>query len=279
MISIFAKPPYLGNVYPEYAEGLSMHRLSSRIRGWEIAEHAGFKLNPTEGFENDTRIWVKPAGLSVVQDGDWVDYLDRPRSSVRRCLKWRPKINLIAASEASYDDLKSKLPNKVLLIPSHHINFDREKRTRKGVTTCGYVGGFSPLAKEIYEEIATELKKIGIDFVTLFDFKERQDAIDLYKSIDILVVGSWKLKEPGPYKIPTKLINAASFGIPSVAYPMLGYKEIEGYYTRANNMEELVEGVTKLKDESYYNAWSEKVSKMAEKYHISEITKRYLELK
>lgn len=43
-------------------------------------------------------------------------------------------------------------------------------------------------------------------------------------------------------------------------------------------MAELLEEVEKLKDPEYYNQWSRKIIKEAEKYHISNIAKLYLQL-
>lgn len=76
MISIFARPSYLGNLYPKHTKELNTHRLSSRIRGEEIAKYGRFKLNPKSGYENDTCVWVKPTGLGHIRDGDWVGVLD-----------------------------------------------------------------------------------------------------------------------------------------------------------------------------------------------------------
>jgi hypothetical protein len=68
-----------------------------------------------------------------------------------------------------------------------------------------------------------------------------------------------------PYKTPTKLINAASFGVPSVAYPLSGYKEWM-HYTPATD---IVEGVKNLKFDS------KELIEASEYYHISNVAKRY----
>lgn len=277
MISIFAKPSYLGNLYPKHTDRTNTHRLSSRIRGEEMSTYGGFKLNPKRGYENDTCIWVKPTGFGHIKDGDWVDVLDGLRKDRHKMLKDRPGINIIAVSENSRDVLKAELPNKIVLIPHHHLNIEKIKRTKKKIDTCGYIGSPSPIAFKIYEELGERMKEIGMKWVTCFDYKTREDAVNLYKKIDILVIGVWDDKNP--HKIPTKIINAASFGIPSVAFPLAGYKEIEGYYIRAANLHEFQKGVEKLKDQDYYDEWSFKVSKMAEKYHVKEVVKLYKKLK
>src|SRR3990172_9944834 len=66
MISIFAKPSFL-NINPSqsFKDRVSpprgqLMRVSSTIRGDQIAEQIGAKLNPESGFENDVCIYVKP---------------------------------------------------------------------------------------------------------------------------------------------------------------------------------------------------------------------------
>lgn len=247
--------------------------LSTRIRGYEIAKFLDVQINPEKRNEGDVCIHIKPSNLNGIEDGDYVDVLDGGKF-IKKLMK-RPKINLIACSKASQKFLKERVPNKVIFIPHQHLNWERQKRERKKVDTCGYIGS-TPSVYEIYEQIGKNLKKIGFDFKTLFKFKKREDAVDLYRSIDILVIGAWENGDPNIHKIPTKIINAASYGIPSVAYPLRGYKEIEGFYLSANNMKELLAGVKRLKAE--YDQWPAKLIKMAEPYHIENIVKLYQKL-
>lgn len=105
-----------------------------------------------------------------------------------------------------------------------------------------------------------------------------QDIIDYYKKIDIQVIGYFDYQDI-PYYHPTKIINAASFGIPTVAGRRLGYKDFDNFYIPVNNMDELLAEVEKLKkDPKYYNQWSDKIVKEAEKYHISKIAQLYRKL-
>jgi len=249
--------------------------LSTKIRGYQMGHFLGAKLNPKKKSKNDVNIYLKPGNLDDIEDGNWVDVLDGGKFIKK--LKKRPGINLIAASKTSYDWLKKYLTNEVVLIPHQHLNWERQRRKRKKVDTCGYTGGDSPIAREMYGRIEKTVRKIGFNFVTCFEkFGKREDAANFYKNIDILVIGAWEFGDPNIHKTPTKVINAASFGVPSVAYPLRGYKEIEGYYLRANNMEELLSGVKKLKAE--YDQWPDKLIKMAEPYHIENILKLYQKL-
>ena len=173
--------------------------------------------------------------------------------------------------------MKSNLTNKIVLIPSHHINIERFRRERTEITTVGYIGSPSPIAFKEYELIGERLKTIGLDFITCFNFKTREDAINLYRSIDIFLIGDLP-KSDTHQKNPTKIINAASFGIPTIAHPVIGYKEIEGSYIHASSLDEMIAEAQKLKDKKVYDEWSKKAYTMAEKYHISKIAELYKKL-
>jgi hypothetical protein len=275
MISFFGRGSYIGKSHSKHAPESSLKRVSSKIRAEEMSEYLGAKYNPVEGYENDVRIYVKPQSLEGISDGSYVDYLDGDFS--HRWFRGHPGIKVIAASQHSYEVFKDSIPNEVVLIPQHHLNFERARRIRKGITVGGYTGVPSGPAFERYNDVTRRLKDIGIDFVTSFFFKTRSDALDFYKSIDILVIADWDSKNHD-FRIPTKIINAGSFGIPTVASRMLGNEELEGYYVEANNMDELVAGVEKLKDEVYYNEISNKILALSENYHISKVAEYYKKL-
>lgn len=272
MISIFARHTYL---LGDEQNGLFLQRVSSRVRAEEIAQYLGANLNPTEGFENDVCIYVKPMHLDHIKDGSYVDILDDLHAF--ECMKDRPGIKAIAMSLPHYEFLKQELKNEVVLIPHHHVNFERALRKRKKITTCGYVGVNNSKHVSINNRVDRALRTINLNFKPLFLFQTRQDIIDYYKKIDIQVIGYFDHQDI-PYYHPTKMINAASFGIPTVAGRKLAYKEFENFYIPVNNMDELLVEIEKLKDPKYYNQWADKVLKEAEKYHISKIAKLYKQL-
>lgn len=244
MISIFAKSTnFLGEEGKE-KEWL-LQRMSSRIRGEEIAGYLGAKLNQER---SEVNIYVKGCGHGQIKDGDYIDILDDLWTI--DWLKDKPGIRVIAMSLSHFDYLKSILKNEIIYIPHHHINFERDVRTRKEITTCGYVGA------------PQNIKVEGFKFIYLTNFKTRADIIDFYKKIDIQVIGS----VPNvPYYHPTKIINAMSFGIPTVAPKIMGYREVEGFYFQ--DIKELRDG------------WdAERLIKEAEKYHISNIALKYQNL-
>lgn len=272
MISFFAKHTYL---LGDEQHGLFLQRVSSRVRAEEIAGYLGANFNPREGFDQDICIYVKPGRLDHIKDGSYVDILDDLYSFER--MKDRPGIKAIAMSLPHFEFLKKELKNEVVLIPHHHVNFERTLRNRKKITTCGYVGVNTPQHRSLNHKVKRALRKINLYFTPLFLFQTRQDIIDYYKQIDIQIIGYFDYQNV-PYYHPTKIINAASFGIPTVAGRRLGYKEFDNFYIPVNNMEELLAEVDKLKDQKYYSGWSDKIVKESEKYHISQIAKLYQQL-
>ena len=120
-----------------------------------------------------------------------------------------------------------------------------------------------------------EVEARGFKFITKFDYRNKQDVIDFYKKIDIQICWSTRNKA---LKNPLKLINAASFGIPTVTCEQVGYKEFEGNYIKVSTMDELMDELEKLKDQKYYKSWADKIVGPTEKYHITNIAKLYRKL-
>ena len=273
-ISIFAKPSFLGNHYHNLVKGDSILRLSGEIRGKQIADYIGAKFNPKSGYENDLCIFVKGFMIDKAKDGDYVDFSDEVFEKLSP--KLRSKINIIVHSQYAFNYLKQRLSNKMVCIPQQHINWNNETRIKNKNIVGGYIGRPSNISFRIQNEIKETLKKIRVDFKVAFEWTNRQDAIDFYKSIDFLVIGGYGLLDKNLWQItPAKMINAASFGIPSLAYMRVGYQEFEGYYTQFETMEDLIDEVEKLKDENYYFKYSNRITEKAKEYHISKIANLY----
>lgn len=275
-ISFIAKPDFFkpgknGGVYPV--------RLSSRVRGREIADYLGAEYSENGKAKFDIRIYIKPKSLDLIQDGDYIDLLDRAYLNTQ--LKKRPKIKLIAMSKVHYDYLRKELDNKIFYIPHHHINFEDRKRVKNKSLVGGMIGKPTPPDYAILNRIKSQLSKIGVNFKECFHYRTRQDMLDFYAQIDFQVV--WFPEQSVEYdcfyRHPTKIANAASFGIPTIAQNILGYQEFEGNYLVAKSFKEIAKKADKLKDDSYYNELSQRLIEKAKEYHISEIAKLYRKLK
>jgi hypothetical protein len=271
MMSFLAKVTYFQEI-PERGPDLYLRRVSSRIRGEEIANYLGAKFNPAQRDESDLSIWIKPKNLIRVKDGDYVDMLDDP--FLVMLLLERPGVNVITMTQYQHDYLRPILKNKLVLIPHHHINFENVRNEKREIRTCGFVGAYLKERLVIDEEIKKLLSGIGFEFLPLLDFKTREDAIANYKKIDIQLL-VYPLSE-GERPTPVKIINAASFGIPTIALPRLEYQEVEGSYIRSGGLGTLVKEVLNLKEN--YDQWAADSISMAEKYHISNIAELYKKL-
>jgi len=283
MISIFAKPAFLNtNPHNEFISKEKsykghghLQRVSSIIRGNQIAERIGAKLNPQKGYENDVCIYVKPhvkKGDLFVFEGkrSYLDIIDG--HNLGQLAVKNPHVGVIVCSEADYKTMSGIIPNKIVLIPQHHCNFENQKRTRTGIKTVGVIGTQSAFPY-LPMGIEQELNKRGIKLIEFSSFFDRKDIIDFYLSIDVQIV--WR-----PYRKllsnPLKIVNAASFGIPTIAFDELAFSEVKGSYLPVCSLDEFMGHLDDLRNDlSLYKHYASEAVKIAEKYHIDTIAKLY----
>lgn len=284
MISIFAKRAFLNtNPYSDfiskeksYKGNGHLQRVSSMIRGDQIAERIGAKLNPTEGYENDICIYVKPyvsKGQDFKFEGRkaYIDIIDGHNLG-HLALK-HPDVGVIVCSQADYDMMKNIIPNELIRIPQHHANFERIRIERDGnIKRVGVIGerkAFNYLPMSLEED----LKERGIELVKFSKFFSRQDIIDFYSNIDLQIV--WR-----PYKKilsnPLKIVNAASFGVPTIALDEPAFKEIEYCGVLINSYKDLLHQLDNLiQHPMLYMACSTFCIDYSESYHIDTISSLY----
>lgn len=264
---------------------------SGLIRGTQIANYIGAKLNPVSGYENDICIYVKmrPRGFK----NEYVDIIDNPRYI--EYSKIRKDVGVIAISKIAQEYISFKTGrDDIVLIPQHHCNFNREKRNRKEITTVGYIG--EKYSLQNYEEIEQKLAKVGLKLICKwhaskefnvnridqkFDYKTREDVVNFYKNIDIQIV--WRpivdinVEE---LKNPLKLSNAGSFGIPTVSFPEKSFvSEYNDCFIPAKTIDEAISHILELKNNQIlYEEYSKKSIEYSENYHIENISKLYLNL-
>lgn len=285
-ISIFARRAFL-NVSPgqefEY-NGVPprrghLMRVSSIIRADQIAEQIGAKLNPRESFESDACIYIKPhvpRGYETRFKFDGKPYLDVIDGwALGPVLKNHPEVTAIACSRTDYDSLLRAVDNKIIFIPQHHCNFERVKRSRNEITTVGVIGSRNAFTF-IPEGLKDRLAERGMNLIEFSDFYTRQDIVDFYQKIDVQIV--WR-----PYRKklanPLKLVNAASFGIPTIALDEPYFHELNGYYFPVRNLENFLAQLDALRaSPELYSDYSERGFRRAEEYHIENVGKMYKNL-
>ena len=253
-------------------------RVSSLIRGDQIAEYLGASINPQSIHENDINIYVKP----MVRKGDdftfegkaYLDIIDG--ANLAQVAHKHPELGVIVCSQADYKIMSKELPNnKIMLIPQHHCNFERNQRQSLSIKTVGVIGtkgAFPYLPQGLKEALAER----GIELLEFSKFFSRGDIIDFYMNIDVQIV--WR-----PYKKilsnPLKLVNAASFGIPTIALDEKAFWELKGSYIPVGTLEAILGALDSLRnDPKLYNSYSMECIEQSERYHISKIAKLYEQL-
>jgi len=104
----------------------------------------------------------------------------------------------------------------------------------------GYIGRPSAHIGRDTKRIKETLANIGVEFVIAFEWTTRQECGDFYKKVDFLVLGGYGKLPSELWQItPTKMINAAAFGVPSMRLCGSDTKNSKGYYTQFKKMEDL----------------------------------------
>lgn len=265
---------------------------SSQCRGYDIAEKLNMPIDipVNEIKKNDTVIMIKKFEKNVLLKTDRVycDVVDGA-PGLYPSLSAYPKIKIITLSSQGKWYLKSLLPkNKIIWIPHSHCNNEKTVRPDREVKRIIYNGTAQGFPISAWNKFQKKAKKEGFEVVRMHTVSNRENKKTLrekcceeYYNSDIQVAFRHQNNSALPLimKCATKLNNAGSFLIPSVAYPEpafeYNYNE-KGYYIPVKSIEEMVNMCIKLRDDyvfySYYayNAWYG-----SRKYHINRILKYY----
>lgn len=285
-LSIFAKRAYLNTSPNEEFEftGIKpangyLKRVSSIIRADQIASITKAKLNPQKGYKKDICIYVKPeldssGNFAFTGKSNYLDVIDE--LGYINLLKKHPEVGAIALSQRDVITLATEgLTNKIILIPQHHCNFERIQRVRTSIKTIGIIGNHKAFSY-LPPDLKPRLKDLGLELYEFSNFFTRKDILDFYKNIDLQIV--WR-----PYRKklanPLKIVNAASFGIPTIALEESYFKEVGNAYIGVRDLNHFfVELSLLLKYPTRYKAYEKLCQEIAENYHIDHIAKRYLDL-
>lgn len=226
-------------------------RTSNLIRADQISEFISAKINPIDGYENDVCIYVKQFPLDHFPENSYFDIND-----LYPCLPWileHPTIKVITISRVEQRYVSTSLKrDDVILIPQHHCNYLREQREREDVMVAGVIGG-NRAYEGNREELSSMLKDIGVEYIDCIHPRTRQEVVEFYKKIDVqLTYRPRRSTRRGVKELGSslKLINAGSFGIPTVCYPEPTYvDEFEGCFLSSLTVSDLVSNVAKLKED------------------------------
>jgi len=254
-----------------------LQRVSSIVRGEQIAAYMlNARLNPEHGYENDVCIYVKPH-IKPGSDFDfpkhsWIDIQDG--KDLVSTLEKYPNVGVIAYSDEAYKYLSKGLNNKIALIPHPHLNFERRVRNRTTIKKVGTTGSFEAF-EHIPDIIKEGLQKRGIKFEFYSLFYPRMAVSKFHESLDVHI--HWRPFRRRRLSAPFKIINSASFGVPTIALDEPSFKEVGDInYIGVKTPEEWLAALDMLIESPItYENMAKSCIEMSEKYHISNIAKLY----
>jgi hypothetical protein len=261
------------------------NQLSAEIRGRQIATALGAKINPTDGYADDVCILVKCLPGLLHRERGLTDFHDWYYDAVdnQTALRWllrHPDVKVLVASLSAQTYLGARVKNPITCIPQHHCNVERFRRRPRPVKVVGYVGVDHAITG--YRDAVTKaVEGMGLEMRWVTDFKTREDVVEAYGGIDIQLV--WRDGMPETLlwmKNPMKIVNAASFGIPTVAKPEPAFDaECPNWYLAAHSVDDALAQIHRLKDDADLYAWyADPGPDRAEPYHLDHIAAQYRRL-
>lgn len=269
-----------------------------RCRAIDIAEHPDWPwpldLPAEQVTKDDIVIMVKCLNDKLVERAGkaYVDIVDGKRRLHKKITN--PNIGIIVQIRENIPEAKRHWfpKNEIIALPHAHANNERRERpSDREVKRIGYTGvkqGFSPGA---WQEFASKIKTHGFEAVRPDDNpintkkyigRQREMCCDFYYGIDIAVAFRNRIwsNPNGPYmKGPTKLNNAGSFRIPTVAFPECAYiHNVNGPAScvLVTSIDEMVHACIRLRDDQeYYYRIADKAWQDAQAAHIDEVVKTY----
>ena len=251
------------------------------VRGEQMADALGGKKNPESGYENDICIYVKILPPENPPKHSYADVDDSTR--LAEYLGTHRNLGVIVISTNTAKYLAKRLQrNDIIVIPHAHCNYENWTRPDREVKTVGVIGSITSFQADT-EGFKNRLKEIGLEFSYQKEYwdtyqNNRLKVCDFYKTIDIQVC--WRPKMFAKhFKNPNKLVNAGSFGIPTIAYMETGFKEWEKKFIDVVRINEMIAFCYKLKeDKGYYDYYAQLALEKAKENHIDNIIELYKKL-
>jgi len=255
---------------------------SRLIRAYQIADRLDCAVNEPPSGECKNLIFVKTFPVEIEelyrQYNIFVDVVDS--DVIFPTLAKYPNIRVLAISRTAVDYIEARLENKVFYVPEHHCNFDNFIIPHRTAKIVGFVG-YKECFDLPFDAVGFALDKLGLEFVCKFvdDSTTREDVVEFYKTIDIQlcfrsprnIVGM-----PPELKNPLKIVNAASFGIPTVSYPEISYMREFSPYLTGRTIDDICSHIERVKklDVDIRHQLVEK----AKPYHIDKVVDIYRDM-
>lgn len=283
---------------------------SGRCRGFDIANYLDMPINiPVSDItSNDIVIMVKKFDPEVCRKSKhtYVDFMDG-HDTLESCVLENSKELEDKISILTLDPHGAKLLKKYIFkqfdvtwIPHTHCNDnDVIRPVDREIKTIGYNGSDSGFEEEFWNLFSDNIQKHGFtairtNTITTGSDNAKQLCCDFYYNLDIAVafrptggkyVTRWHpeiIYSSVDLKCATKLNNASSFGVPSVAYPehaFLWNYEKNGTFIPVYSLEEMIKACIYLRENlDSYQFVANKAREESKPYSIENISKLYLNL-
>lgn len=268
---------------------------SSKCRGYDIAEKLNCRIDiPVNKIkENDIVIMVKKLDKKVFDytDNIYCDIVDGARGIYDELKKFE-SVKIMTLSPYGAEFIQNTFPNhEIVWIPHSHCNDENYIRPEREVKQIIYNGVNQGFPVGLWKKFSSKIEKYGLNAVRLHTIADKNNADQLrmrccmaYYFSDIQV--AFRKQEftdmPLLMKCATKLNNAGSFAIPSVAYPEPAFEynyNKAGAYIPVLSIDDMVEACVRLKEnkqlyrEIAFQSWLD-----AQKYHINKMIHWYEQL-
>jgi len=135
----------------------------------------------------------------------------------------------------------------------------------------------------LFNGFQQHLKQLLQRYIRLIEFSQfftRQDIVNFYQDIAIQIVWRPYIDEKRIKLFnPLKLVNAASFGIPTIALEERAFVEMKGYYFPVGTIEEFIAQLDELQTSpTLYEDYAQRCIQKSENYHIDNISRMYQQL-
>lgn len=255
---------------------------SGEIRGRQVAVRLGdgVVVDSNKVYADDVCVFIKnipPDNVIKHVKCVYVDVVDG--YGLIPWLKEHSEVGVITSSPVGKTYLSEQLHrDDIIVIPPHHCNFERALRVQKEepiIQTVGFVGYIENLHLDV-DKVQEALAELHIEFRTKTKFSIRQEVCDFYQGIDIQLTfrkPDDKINPAPKLRDVTKLINAGSFGIPTIACPEPTYvDEFDGCFLPVESLEDIVEACRQLQQDGWlYYTLAKAALERAEQYHIDRV--------
>lgn len=258
---------------------------SGEIRGRQIAAELQRRghdvaVDPGMLYRGDVVLCVKsmPEDSAVRHVARiLMDVIDSPASL--EWLKGHEKVEIVSIGRTHAAYMQELFPGRrVWLLPEHHCNREGARVRVEQPRVVGYCGTLEGLQLKV-DDIIKAIAPLGYELILNYDPPTREDVCRFYRCIDVQLCWRPSLSDPR-LKNPLKLVNAGSFGVPTIAWPEVSYvEECPSEFLTALTLDDVVGYLSNFRECSRgYRTWCDVAYQLSERYSLERVASMYEEV-